>query len=54
MKLVLARIFSQVEVQIPPGYEAKPSWIANFIGPAKDLPIRARRLETSRILHGLA
>lgn len=43
MKLVLAQVLIDADLKIAPGYVAKPKWLANFIGPSKDLPVACER-----------
>jgi hypothetical protein len=40
MKLILSRIVMRADLQFDEGYVARPRWIGNFLGPAKDVPVR--------------
>jgi cytochrome P450 len=40
MKLILSRILMRADLHFDAGYIARPKWIGNILGPAKDLPVR--------------
>jgi cytochrome P450 len=43
MKLVLSRVLMRAEFRLEDGYIARARWIANFLGPAKGVPVRFDR-----------
>jgi hypothetical protein len=40
MKLILSRILMRADLRLDDGYVPRAKWIGNFLGPAKDVPVR--------------
>ena len=40
MKLILARMIMRADFRLDDGYVARARWLANFLGPSQDVPVR--------------